>query len=90
MAIQADRKKIGYDNFVYKQTTLPKDLKEAESTVVRNGDLLVLLEVAKGIYAWDSAGKNWYLPRRKFRELQREVQVAQAAGALDLKPYQTI
>jgi len=37
-----------------------------------------------------SAGKKWPLPRRKFHKLQREIQAAQEAGTLELKPYQSI
>lgn len=89
-AIQTDRKKTRNDNFVYKPTTLPKALKEGEYAVERTGDLSLLMDGAKRIYAWDSAGNKWSLPRRKFRKLQRKIQGAHAAGTLELKPYQSI
>jgi hypothetical protein len=86
----SSRKKTGNDNFVYKLTTLPKALKEGENAVEQTGDLSLLVDGAKRIYAWDSAGKKWSLPRRKFRKLQWEIQAAQEAGTLELKPYQSI
>jgi hypothetical protein len=89
-AIQTDRKKTGNDNFLYKLTALPKALKEGEYAVERTSDLSLLVDGAKRIYAWDSAGKKWALSRRKFSRLQREIRSAQAAGTLDLKPFQTI
>jgi hypothetical protein len=89
-AIQTDCEKTGNDNLLYKLTTLPKALNEGEYAVERTGDLLLLVDGAKRIYAWDSVGKEWYLPRRKFRKLQRGIQVAKAAGTLELEPYQSI
>ena len=89
-AIQTDRKKTGNDKFLYKLTVLPKALKEWESAVERTGDLSLLVDGAKRIYAWDSAGKKWALPRRQLCRLQREIRSALAAGTLELKPYQTI
>ncbi len=89
-AIQADRQKTGNDNFVYKYTVLPKALKEGEYAVERTGDLLLLVDGAKRIYTWDSAGKKWALPHRKFRSLQQEIRSGQSAGTLVLKSFDTI
>lgn len=89
-AIQTDRQKTGNDNFIYKLTVLPKALKEGEYAVERTGDLLLLVDGAKKIYAWDSSGKKWALPRRKFRRLQHEIRSGQSAGTLVLKSFDTI
>jgi hypothetical protein len=58
--------------------------------VERTGDLSLLVDGAERICAWDSTGKKWALSRRKFSRLQREIRLLQAAGTLDLKPFQTI
>ncbi|MGD0829834.1 MAG: hypothetical protein ABR907_02745 [Terracidiphilus sp.] len=89
-AIQTDSKKTGHDKFLYKLTILPKTLKEGEYAVERTGDLSLLVDGAKRTYAWDSAGTKWALPSRQFRSLQREIRGAQAAGTLEIKPFQTI
>jgi len=89
-AIQADRRITGNDNFLYKLTVLPKALKEGEYAVERTSDLLLLVNGAKKIYAWDSAGKKWALPRHKFRRLQQEIRSGQSAGTLVLKSFDTI
>jgi hypothetical protein len=89
-AIITDRKKTGNDYFRYKLTVLPKALKEGEYAVERTVDLSLLVDGAKRIYAWDSAGTKWALPNRQFRRLQREIRGAQAAGTLEIKPFQTI
>lgn len=89
-AIQADRQKAGSDNFLYPFTALPKSLKEGEYAVERTGDLSLLVNGAKKIYAWDSSGKKWALPRREFRKLQQEIRNGQSAGTLVLTPFDTI
>jgi hypothetical protein len=73
-AICTDRKKTGKDNFLYPLTVLPKALKEGEYAVEYTNDLSLLTDGATKIYAWDTTGKKWLLPRRALRKLQREVQ----------------
>jgi hypothetical protein len=71
--IRTDRRKTGKDHFIYPLTTLPKALKEGEYVVEHTDDLSLLVEGAKKIYAWDTTGKKWSLPRRDLRKLQKEV-----------------
>ena len=89
-AIRADSKKTGNDNFIYPFTVLPAILKEGEYVVERTGYLSLLVDGGKCIYAWDSAGRKWSLPHRKFSGLRRETQNSQASGTLDIKPFKTI
>ncbi|WP_263355305.1 hypothetical protein [Acidicapsa acidisoli] len=72
-AIRTDRRKTGNDNFIFPLTVLPKALKEGEYAVEHTNDLSLLKDGATKIYAWDTTGKKWSLPRRALRELQREV-----------------
>jgi hypothetical protein len=72
-AIRVDRKKTGNDNFIYPLSVLPKVLKEGEYAVESTDDLPIMTDCATGIFAWDSTGKKWRLPRRVFRKLQREI-----------------
>jgi hypothetical protein len=70
-------RKVHTSDFIYRLTVLPKALKEAEYAVEQTSDLSLLVDGAKGIYAWDSTGKKWRLPRRELRRLQREAKSCQ-------------
>lgn len=71
--IRTDRSKTGKDHYFYPLFALPKALKEGEYVVEHTDDLSLLLDGAKQIYAWDSCGKKWSLPRHEFRKLREEV-----------------
>jgi hypothetical protein len=73
-AIRTDARKTGSENFLYPLTILPKALKEGEYAVEHTIDLSLLADGAKRIYAWDPTGKEWSLPRRALRKLQKEAQ----------------
>jgi hypothetical protein len=57
----------------------PFDFAQGRLCVSKNrrdkvGHLSLLAGSTRQIYAWDTTGKNWPLPRRRLRELQREAQ----------------
>ncbi len=79
-AIRTDIKKTGNENSIFPLTTLPKMLREGEYAVEQTDDLSLLRTGARGIYAWDSARKNWSLSRRDLRKLQREVKSVEEEG----------
>lgn len=75
-AIRTDIRKTGNENFLYPLAILPKALKEGEYAVEHTIDLSLLADGARRIYAWDSTGKEWSLPRRALHKLQKDVQRA--------------